>query len=161
MCFEPLITAEAVDKSLLEMKDPLIQQVVDEYGNGGRQEAFDKAKALGFEVVVPKPNQLQLDIDNVESENFFYKQFDILNKYLPVFKTESAPSKSGGEKKHITVTLFRDVTPLERVGLQAMLGSDRKRELLSFIRVLNQDEDPTVFFELPKTPPGPGPECSR
>jgi hypothetical protein len=41
----------------------------------------------------------------------------------------------------------RDLTPIERVTLQTILGSDPKREFLSFNRIENGDEHPTLFFE--------------
>lgn len=58
------------------------------------------------------------------------------------------PSRSGAPgKRHITLALNRKLTSVERILFQALLGSDRKRELLSYIRVLNSDPEPTLFFE--------------
>jgi hypothetical protein len=117
------------------------------YTSTSRAEVFEKARSMGLTVVAPGPNQLQLDIDNKESREVFDRHYDILQKHFGIIGVTATSSKSGGERQHITVTLARDVTPLERVGLQAMMGSDRKRELLSFARILYGDEDPTVFFE--------------
>lgn len=154
--FEDLTTALLVgsnpmDAVFLEPK-PADSLIVDENGYtvGTRAEAFEKARAAGLEVLVPKPNQLFIDIDDEASYQVLQAHADILDKYIGVTKREATISKSGGVRRHVTLTLSRDITATERVGLQAMLGSDRKRELLSFIRVLQGDEDPTVFFEKPQ-----------
>lgn len=60
------------------------------------------------------------------------------------------PSKSGGEKQHIRVFLPFNVEPVERIALQAALGSDGVRELLSLRRVRGDDPHPTLFAETPE-----------
>jgi hypothetical protein len=117
-----------------------------------REEAEREAAALGLVLVEPGPNELQIDIDDYESEKVFYTNLEILGRYISVVSSVVIPSKSGGVRKHITVTLVREVTPLERIALQAVLGSDRKREVLSLIRVFQGDENPTLFFEKPLKP---------
>jgi hypothetical protein len=49
---------------------------------------------------------------------------------------------------HITVTLGRKLSNLERIALQSVAGSDPMRELMSFRRACRGDSDPTLFFEL-------------
>jgi hypothetical protein len=39
------------------------------------------------------------------------------------------------------------VTSIERVALQAMLGSDSIREMLSWLRLRRGIDTPTIFFE--------------
>ena len=51
------------------------------------------------------------------------------------------------EKAQEDVNLPCDVANVERIALQAVLGSDRMREFLSLYRHLNGDTDPTLFFE--------------
>lgn len=61
-----------------------------------------------------------------------------------------APSRSGGVKYHITLTLDKPVTPLERIMFQVCLGSDPMRELLGYRRLMKDgDFQPTLFFEVP------------
>ena len=76
-----------------------------------------------------------------------------MNKFVGIYNYTEKPSKSGEPgKMHITL-VFQDrtFTTLERIGLQAMLGSDRVRELLSYVQYLNGDAHPTLFLE--KTAP--------
>ena len=47
------------------------------------------------------------------------------------------------------MTLTEPVSNEKRILLQALLGSDPVREMLSLIRVLNDDEHPTLFMEKP------------
>lgn len=113
------------------------------------QDAIEQAKARGLKTIFPSENELQIDIDDRASEDLFWELYrSIFIRYFESGKEPKVtPSKSGGEKKHITVTLTRDVTAMERILLQACLGSDRKRELLSFIELIKGDAMPTLFFE--------------
>lgn len=57
-------------------------------------------------------------------------------------------SKSGRGHYHGYVQLTRIVAhPLERYLLQACLGSDRRKELLTWMRWYEGHEMPCVFFE--------------
>jgi hypothetical protein len=109
--------------------------------------AFQEAKILGLEVVLPKPNQLQIDIDSTEDMDVFNIHFGILLKYEQAVIVRDEPSKSGGEKRHITVDLGRDISNVERILLQSVLGSDRKREILSWVQHCKGDAHPTLFLE--------------
>ena len=111
--------------------------------------AYERATRENLQIVLPRANELQIDIDNEDAEEVFTV---LMNHLVPAFIGFSSviknPSKSGAPGKfHITVALNQDVTPLERIALQAILGSDRKRELLSFIELANGDKTPTLFLE--------------
>jgi len=56
-------------------------------------------------------------------------------------------SRNGGEHVYFEVE-GEDLTPIERVLLQACLGSDPVREVLSFLRIKRNHPTPTTFFEL-------------
>jgi hypothetical protein len=122
------------------------------------EDAASKAAELGLEIITPKPNELFLDIDDAESLTLFHEMLPILKQMYAVETVFIKPSKSGGEKKHVTVVLgdgvsSPELTTEQRILLQAVLGSDRKRELLSYKRLVTgarPDEYVTVFFELPK-----------
>jgi hypothetical protein len=58
----------------------------------------------------------------------------ILNRFVPIRDIRIEPSRSGLPKRHITVTLVDPVSQIERLALQAMLGSDRVRELLGYVQ---------------------------
>lgn len=106
-----------------------------------------KAQDENLMIVYPEDNVLQIDIDNEHSYLVFQNQMKILCNFLKVLNWIDNPSKSGLPKRHITVHLDKSVTPLERIALQAMLGSDRIRELLGFIRLNRGELRPTCFFE--------------
>lgn len=129
------------------------------------EQCLDLARTLGRTVKLPATNELQLDIDSEEELNGFRARFARLKKILgesPVTGEERAepvggeatwtkrPSPSGKPGRyHVTVTLPREVrTHVERIVLQAVLGSDPMREVLNFRRWQHGDEQPTLFFEI-------------
>lgn len=74
----------------------------------------------------------------------------MVSEFFDITSIHEAKSKSGGEHRHITLTLSNNISDVERILLQAILGSDPKRELLSYIRILRNIPQPTAFFELPE-----------
>lgn len=98
-------------------------------------------------VVYPKPNELFIDIDNATSINRFYEITCLVHKLYNSFTERWCQSRSGGEHKHLYVTLNKEVTPMERILLQLACGSDPKRELLSLDRLKAGNQNPTIFFE--------------
>lgn len=123
----------------------------DEYFKSiSSKNAHTQAANLNLDIVVPDPNQLQIDIDSLAQEKEFDSLFETFfnNVEGSLQVISNKPSRSGKPgKRHITLTLNRKVTSVERILFQALLGSDRKRELLSYVRVLNGDPEPTLFFE--------------
>lgn len=111
-----------------------------------------KAAAKGCVVKRPAHNELFIDIDTRADYDFFISQWKILCEHFHAENFTCAPSKSGGDRFHIIVTMRDGVTATERVLLQAVMGSDRKREILSYA-ALKKDptSEPTIFFE--KKPP--------
>jgi hypothetical protein len=142
-----LMTLELLDPSLnsdLEIK--AIQY--DPNGNPNSDRALNQAKLESLEVKFPAPNELFIDIDNEHSFALYEKQMDIVKKYIGATDAVITTSRHGLPGRHIVVTLDRDVTELERIALQACLGSDRVRELLGFVQYQNNDPHPTLFLEL-------------
>ena len=103
------------------------------------------------EIVEPESNELFIDIDSESDVGVMSEMVRILRFNGVVVSVERVtPSRTEGHY-HAVVKLDRDVSAVERIAFQACLGSDRKRELLSLLRVvLELDRPPTVFFE-PKT----------
>ncbi len=98
-------------------------------------------------VVYPKHNELQIDCDTPESLDVATKAVKIMNiNGLKATVESIKPSKSGNW--HMTITVDRKLTNIERIALQACCGSDTVRELLSALRVFQGKTDPTLFFEL-------------
>ena len=127
----------------LEIKD------IDYDPNGmpNSRRAIDLAITEGLTVVFPAPNELLIDIDNEHSFQMFMKQMDILKKYVGATGDTITPSRHGFPGRHIVVTLDHDIDETERILLQACLGSDRVRELLSYVQMKNGDAHPTLFLE--------------
>jgi hypothetical protein len=97
-------------------------------------------------VVLPEPRQLQLDIDSPKLPEGYTEQFHILNQINPVLKEHRTTSKSGN--LHVYIDLMNDITPVERVMFQACMGSDIKRELLTYQNLLDStNERPQFLFE--------------
>lgn len=107
------------------------------------------AEANNLRLVVPEEDELQLDIDSDADFEIFKQHIAILQE-RSAYQWKFKPSRSKPQGKHITVRLpGGKFTPLKRIALQAALGSDRKRELLSILDLENGDPMPTVFFEKP------------
>jgi hypothetical protein len=141
--FEDEIMKSGVYNSDLDFK--IIEY--DPNGKPNSQRAIDFAANSGLKVLYPAADELFIDIDNEHSFQLFLKQMDILKKYVGVRGDTITPSKSGFPKRHIVVYLEKPITEVERVALQAMMGSDRVRELLGYVQAKNNDPHPTLFLE--------------
>jgi hypothetical protein len=95
------------------------------------------AQKHNLKIVLPEPNQLQLDIDSTKLPEFHEHHIYILEQFNKVTAVRTTKSKSGN--MHVYIDLERPVDPYERIALQACLGSDLKRELLT----LNNLKDPS------------------
>ncbi len=110
------------------------------------------AKSRGLSVRMPSTYELFVDIDSAADHDLFWRSYVKLQEFgvvadgqLPVV----TPSKSGLPKRHAVVTVKEALTAERRILLQALLGSDRMRELLSFARMEAGNQEPTLFFEAP------------
>jgi len=114
------------------------------------------AEELGLVCVTPQPNELFIDVDSEESYQRYIKASQCLSSNnFQVDLVRATPSKSGGPHMHIVlrVTATYSLTDMERILLQACLGSDPIREILSYLRIkYGSPYPPTTFFEssLPK-----------
>lgn len=112
------------------------------------------AIATNQRVVLPGPREVFVDLDTAADLDIMDWGVRLLNREgYPCAVTDIHASKSGMPHRHATVTFERDLSPVERIGLQACLGSDRKREILSLLRVWSGTKrPPTCFFEPITTP---------
>lgn len=120
-----------------------------------RVRAKKASKSTRF--VPARANELQIDIDSNAALNLFRAHWHIFNSRMAAYRkpitslTTIEPSPSGKRGHwHITITFQRALDPTTRIALQAVLGSDRMRELLSLCRLLNGSPIPTLFFEVKK-----------
>lgn len=111
------------------------------------------AASRGLIAFYPLDHELTIDLDEVYSE---FESYDgitasVLNSMqsngYSVLSTLRTVSKSG--KQHIYYRLNRDLDRMERIILQAALGSDRVREFLGMMRCQLGSEVDTVMFETP------------
>ncbi len=110
--------------------------------------AVNRAKKEGLKVVYPGPKELQIDIDSERNLAIFFDHLSILRKYLGIEKVAMTPSLSGeASHYHIIMSCARYINISERICLQALLGSDLKREVLGFIMMKNGESKPTLFLE--------------
>lgn len=115
----------------------------------------EEAQRRGCVVVRPKPNELFVDIDNQEGLNAFHFTLEIFNRESTAPITFSSTPSSSGEPFHFHMVVTWPtpiVDPFQRLGLQAILGSDRIREALGWLRAARGDDDSSVFFEKAPAP---------
>jgi hypothetical protein len=118
-----------------------------ELGDPNSARALHEAEENNLIVVFPSESELQLDLDTEHAFNIYLALKPIIEKYYGIKGEKVAPSRSGLPKRHVTVTLYTRLTSYERIALQAILGSDRVRELLSAIQEMQGDQHPTLFLE--------------
>jgi hypothetical protein len=109
--------------------------------------AEKQAAKNGCFVEIPPATTLQIDVDSDASYTTFLEQLEVLRSLNPLerYTFDVRPSKTPGHR-HVRVFMSSEVLPLERILLQAVLGSDRKRELMSYTGLQMGQEHPTVFF---------------
>lgn len=90
-------------------------------------------------------NELQLDLDTLEQEEQYNRMRPHVEEIYPITDIIETPSKSGN--KHVRIFTAYPLSVEERIALQAILGSDPKKELSSLRRWLNEDPLPILLFE--------------
>ena len=112
------------------------------------RDAFAYAAVEGVDVRYPMANELFIDIDDEKSYYHFNENWPLLgDMFTGQVEFAITPSRRKPEGRHVTVTLPRAITPIERIALQAALGSDPRREAHSLRRYFQNDPLPTLFFE--------------
>lgn len=123
------------------------------------EQSVATAKGLNLDVLFPKDDELFVDLDSEEAFEYHKEQLELLEAQLPdlIHYTGSTFSKSGPPNRHVIVKLAKPISNMERILLQALLVSDRRATLISFIKESQGDPHPVLFFE-PKPdalPPAP------
>jgi hypothetical protein len=116
-----------------------------------------KAAELGQHVVYPADDELFLDVDDGKKGlERVDRSIMILNDAVgrdTIKIVSTSPSKSG-IGLHIVLKVDRKIDAWMRVALQAAMGSDPMRELLTSAHLLKGSlEKPTLFFEEEKKMP--------
>lgn len=118
------------------------EDLIEAYASG---DPYVIAEALGLRVVLPRDNELFIDIDTEEGAKQLADAVPHLGEGWVV--TRDTPSRSGGIRRHVVVVVPFDLTPLDRVAWQAALGSDRQRALRELQDLREGKPVPTCFFE--------------
>lgn len=107
----------------------------------------DSKKAKGKLVIRPDCFQVFVDIDKQEDLAIYDKAYSILKKEAGLEEEKRVASPSGGT--HIYLRARQPISQIERLLLQACLGSDRVRETLAYIQLLTgqNPEVASCFFE--------------
>lgn len=139
-----------LDNRNLECCPSLEDRELDYDINEARDDYLRKMRNSGRVIVVPSDMELQIDIDSDEHYAAFQRAIACIERN-EVFQFEAVEkvSSSGLPHRHITVHLPFQVEPWQRIALQAALGSDPMRELMSAVRMLKGDVHPTLFVEMP------------
>jgi hypothetical protein len=129
-CFEGL-RSEAEEKKCAEHNRPRGDCNVCERCPPCDRQFSSKAAAAK-----PADDELFLDIDDdEESLALFSSCVEMMGQKVKLSWNQK-PSPSGRSGRiHVTVKMPRPVTPLERIAIQAFMGSDRKSECLSWCRL--------------------------
>lgn len=98
-----------------------------------------------------KPNEIQIDIDSRRDLQFHHRQWKAFRKALEIagfsgWTRRIKRSRNGNW--HISVYMpFDTLSHVSSIGIAAVLGSDRVRELMNLSRVMRGSRHPVVFFE--------------
>jgi hypothetical protein len=107
-----------------------------------------------------RDNELQLDIDSARQLKQAKRMIAMLqdSAHVKIIRQHIRPSK---KKSHWHVSIFvaKKLPVIERIALQAILGSDPIREMMNWGRVKNDDPYPILFIE--KHPPGEPCNCKN
>lgn len=107
-----------------------------------------RARDRGQRIEVAPTDTLQLDIDGPDAYTKFGEMLELYQSCdtLPALgKIIERDSRTPGNK-HITIELPTEYPIETRIMLQALLGSDLKRELLALASHHNGHENPIVFY---------------
>jgi hypothetical protein len=121
---------------------------------GGPKETLETLTAAASknlcQVVVPKHDELQIDLDTPASIEQYNRMMAGFKDQLKLEEIDSWASKSGN--RHVIVRFPKTLSSEMRIALQACLGSDPKREILSLMRVMSGSKYTSVLFKPIFTP---------
>lgn len=124
----------------------------DEYSET-RAEYVERKTKAGFKIYYPEPNELVIDLDGEKEKQFFIERVQRLGMEIGC-NYSIYPSETKGHY-HAIVKIYEGdenvkLDRFERLALQAVLGSDLTKEMLSIFRIWNGDEFPTLLAMKPE-----------
>lgn len=121
---------------------------MSEYNAIANEHAVKRAKQQDCTIEYAHDLVLQLDLDGDDAFRTFQKQFALLHQLgmFPDVVEAYTVRWSRNGNRHVTINLLEELGVVKRLLLQALLGSDIKREMLGYARVLQGDEHPICLF---------------
>jgi hypothetical protein len=127
-----------------------VSQALMDYINADGQVEM-KAEERNLYIRQPRPNELLIDLDSQEDLERCQVAIDIameLNIFgndLQIEDVDTLQSSTEGHY-HVIVQLSRAVTPKKRVYMQALFGSDIKREVLALASINAERKYISILF---------------
>lgn len=109
------------------------------------EDAIQWAAENNLDIILPDNNQLLVDLDDYASQQAYERTIPLIAETYGLKDVTETVSRSGN--LHRIVTLNTNISATERIALQAILGSDRRREAHSLRRLRQGEQNPTLFFE--------------
>jgi hypothetical protein len=116
--------------------------------SGTWQQTIQRAQERGATIEPANPQLLQIDIDSPEAYERFNELIEMWENIpqLPRLGRVLVRTSRTPGHKHITIELPRRYRVMTRILMQALLGSDLRREMLSYASHRNQHPQPIVLF---------------
>ncbi len=118
--------------------------------NLDQQQAIEDAEAEGTTVVKGTPTRLLLDIDSDEQWKHFQAMLPQvafnLSRHVRTTIKKGVWWRSKNKNRHVKLTLSKPLVVPWRVAIQALLGSDSRRELLTLCRLGPKSPEPSMLF---------------
>jgi hypothetical protein len=108
------------------------------------EDAAKHAESCGFEVYRGDEKTLLLDIDTGPAFRQFEINRDLVDKLVGIEDYNVWNSQSGTH--HVLLKLKKPLSIELRLFIQACLGSDVQRELLTYKRILAGEKEPVMLF---------------
>lgn len=111
------------------------------------EKAIAEAISKNMTVTYGSPTTLLLDLDldkDPQAEKTYKENLLMLQEFVAVIELQRWRSKSGN--LHVVVQLPYPLPITERLLLQAVLGSDLKRELLGYLKLYDGSDQHNVLF---------------
>lgn len=118
---------------------------MSEFVGNTPDEIREMAEQRDCEVVVSSDTELQLDLDDIPALDTYTAMMERYKDRVEVTEKSKWSSRSGN--KHVVLQLTKPLDIKERILLQLAFGSDRQRELLSYLNFLNGHEMPLLLFK--------------
>lgn len=117
-----------------------------------REYAPDKAARLGLTLVMPKDDELFIDLDSPDAMARFSLLFDDeFTQVYPLASVKFTTSSGGNIHAYVTVPELKPLKMEERLALEAALGGDPLRQMIAVKHHREGYAYPSVFFEKPGT----------